>query len=449
MPLSGLEIYKFLPKSNCKKCGFPTCLAFAMKLALKQAELAKCPDISDEAQQALAAAARPPIRLVSIGSGDRKVEVGNEVVLFRHEKTFFHAPGFMVRLKDTTPAQELSQRVGEVKEYAVERVGRKLVLDGFAVENASGSAPTFAQCAATVAQAGLPLVLMARDPKAMEAALAQVGAQKPLIYAATKDNAADMAALAKKYQCPLAVYEPQSLEALAGVVDQVTKAGVEDVVLDPGARDFASSLSALTQIRRLALKKSFRPLGYPVIVFPGEAAASPEEEAMLAGQQVAKYAGVVVLDRFSPAMVYPLITLRMNIYTDPQKPIQVSPGIYPIGSPKASAPLLITTNFSLTYFSVAGEVEASRFPSWLLVVDSEGLSVLTAWAAGKFDAARIAKAVKGGEVAKSVGHKSLVIPGHVAVLMGELEEELPGWKIMVGPREAIDIGGFLKRNWAA
>ena len=450
MALSGIEVYKFLPKTNCKKCGFPTCLAFAMKLAGKSVELSKCPDVSEQAKAALDAASRPPIRLVAVGEGERKFEVGNELVMHRHEKTFYHPPGIMVRVKDTDAADAVASKVKAVGGYSVERVGIDLRLNGFAIENASKNAATFAKCAEAVSSAtNLPLVLMSADPAAIEAALAKVAAKKPLIYAATKDNADAMAALAKKFGCPIAVSTSNGLGELAEIADKVNKAGLEDIVLDPGARGFSESLGALTQIRRLALKKSFRPLGYPVITFPGEGAKSPEEEVMLAGQQVAKYAGIIVLDHFSPALIYPLLTLRLNVYTDPQKPIQVKPGIYKLGEPKPTSPLCVTTNFSLTYFSIAGELEASGFASWLLVCDTEGLSVLTSWAAGKFDAEKIAKTIKEHNVAASVSHRKVIIPGHVAVLRGELEEELPDWKILVGPRDAVDVGGFLKREWTS
>jgi acetyl-CoA decarbonylase/synthase complex subunit gamma len=256
-----------------------------------------------------------------------------------------------------------------------------------------------------------------------------------------------MIELAKKYSCPLAVYG-NGLEEVAGLTEKATKAGVEDLVVDSGARGYANSLVALTQVRRLALKKSFALLGYPVITFPGEGAKSVNDEAMLAGMHIAKYAGIIVLDNFSPAMAYPLLTMRLNIYTDPQKPIQMAAGVYPLGDPKADSCLCVTTNFSLTYFSIAGELENSGFPSWLLVCDTEGLSVLTAWAAGKFDAEKIAKAVKDFKVPDTVSHKKLIIPGGVSVLKGDLEDELPGWDIMVGPREAMAIGGYLKEYWS-
>jgi len=450
MALTGVEIYKYLPKTNCKECGFPTCLAFAMKLAAKAVELSLCPYVSEEAKQALEAASKPPIRLVTIGAGERKIEVGNEVVMFRHEKTFYHPPGIVLRVKDNDSADDISRLVDDVAGYSVERVGLELKMDGFAIENATKDGGSFAKCVELVSsKTDLPLILMSEDPSVMDQALEKVASAKPLIYAATKENWEQMADLALRHQCPLAVRETEGLGELAEVVEQVTGKGVEDVVLDPGARDFGESLTTLTQIRRLALRKSFQPLGYPIITFPGEAATNVEEEVLLAGQQVAKYAGIIVLDHFSPSILYPLLTLRLNIYTDPQKPIQMTPGIYEVGTPKDDSPLCVTTNFSLTYFSIAGELESSGFPSWLLVCDTEGLSVLTAWAAGKFDAERIAKTVKEFNIAEKVSHRKLILPGHVAVLLGELEEELPDWKVMVGPRDAFNVGGYLKENWAA
>jgi len=441
MALTGLDIYKLLPKTNCKECGYPTCLAFAMKLAVKQAELAACPDVTEEAKAQLAAAAVPPIRLVTIGRGERKVEVGNETVLFRHEKTFFHPPGLMVRVKDTQPIDMVEKRAREVADYSVEYVGLELRLDGLAVENASGEASAFASAVERVRETGLPLILISSDPGAMEAALAK--SVSPLIYAADEENWEAMSELAKKHQAPLAV-RASGLEPLVELVEKVRGAGVEDLVLDPGCRGSNDCLVTFTLIRRLALQKNFRPLGFPLIAFPGEEANSPEEEAILAGQHIAKYGGFVVMEDFDPALAYPLLTLRQNIYTDPREPIQVTPGIYEFGKPAPDSPLLITTNFSITYFSVANEVEGSGIPSWLLVADSEGMSVLTGWAAGKFDADQIAKTVKTTAIEEKVNHRKLTIPGAVAVLSGELEDELPGWEILVGPREAVDLPAYLK-----
>ncbi len=426
----------------------PTCLAFAMKLAAKQAELTSCPYVSEAAKEALDAAAAPPVRLVTVGTGDSKVEVGNETVLFRHDKTFYHAPGIFVRVKDTDPAEEALAKAKAVVEYSVERVGVMMSPAGLAVENASGNAQTFAAFVQEMANLGdRPMVLISSDPAAIAAALPAVADRKPLIYAADKDNMAGMVEQAKKHGCALAIREPAGLSELASLSEQVSKAGVADIVLDPGTRSAAENLASFTQIRRLALRKNFRLFGYPMIGFPGEGADSVEEEYTFAGQQVMKYGGFIVLDHFNPASMYALLTLRLNIYTDPQKPIQVKPDVYSFGEVTPESSVLITTNFSITYFSVAGEIEASGVPTYLLVTDSEGLSVLTAWAAGKFDAEKIAKAVKGSDLDQRVSHRYVVLPGYVSTLSGEVEEELPGWKVLVGPREAVDISTYLRRTW--
>ncbi len=279
----------------------------------------------------------------------------------------------------------------------------------------------------------------------MSAALEKVGDSRPLIYAATKDNIDQMGQLAKKYSCPMVVKSSDGLDELAELSEKASGAGVEDIILDPGDRDLHNSLVSFTQVRRLALRK-FEPFGYPIISFPGEGASSVEEEVNLAAQHIAKYANVIVMDSFSPAIAYNLLTLRLNVYTDPQVPIQLQSGIYQVGSPDEKSPLCITTNYALSYFAISGEVEATGRPSWILVVDTEGLSVLTAWSAGKFDADGIAAHIKQFDAADKVNHNSLILPGGVAILKGETEENLPDWKILVGPREAPGIGGYFKQN---
>jgi acetyl-CoA decarbonylase/synthase complex subunit gamma len=446
MPLTGLEIYKLLPQTNCKDCGFPTCLAFAMKLAAKQAELKDCPHVSEEAADKLAAASAPPIRLVELSGGNGKVQVGNETVLFRHEKTFYHKPGLFLRVKATDGADKIKAQVSEAAAYQVDYVGITLELDGFAIDSAGADAAAFA-AAVSAAQSATekPLILLAPEPATARAGLEAADGKRPLLYAADADNASEMAALAKEHQIPL-VAKAGTLDALAELTKTLTDAGLEDIVLDPQIEGFHAGLERLTALRRLAIKSNFRPLGFPVITFPGQ--DDEKDASLLAAQHIAKYAGFIVVESFDPAALYPLLVLRENIYTDPQKPIQVQPGLYEINSPDDKAPVMVTTNFSITYFSVANEVESSGWPAWLLVADAEGMSVLTAWAAGNFDAERIAKAVKAFGTEDKVAHRKLIIPGQVAVLSGELEEELPGWEIMVGPREAVDISGYLKAMWS-
>jgi len=280
-----------------------------------------------------------------------------------------------------------------------------------------------------------PLILVGSDPSVLEAGLKVLTGETAMIYAADADNWEAMSQLAKQYQAALAVSAPD-VDSLAALTEKVKGKGLEDLVLAVDGGNLSKMLALSTQIRRLALKKNFRPLGYPTVIFP----KNPEAAA----QAIVKYAGFIVLDHFAPELVYPLLVLRQNIYTDPQKPIQVQPGVYEINNPQPNSPVLVTTNFSITYFSVANEVEGSGLPAWLTVCDAEGMSVLTAWAAGKFDAERIAKAIKTFNLADKVERKRVVLPGHVAVLSGELEEELPGWEIRVGPREAVDLPKFMK-----
>ena len=438
MALSGIQIYKLLPQTNCKECGFPTCLAFAMKLAAKQVELASCPYVSDDSKAKLAESSAPTIRLVVLKSNGYEVKAGNEVVLYRHEKTFYNKPGLFVQVSDEHTPEEIQGFTVPAEKYTTNYVGMDLSLDGLAVKSSTGDPQRFANAVSAVREIShRPLILVSSDPVVIEAGLRAIDGEYPLIYAADDNNWEAMAALAKQYQAALAVTAP-SLDALAVLAQKIKEKGIEDLVLDTGGRNLSATLALNTQIRRLALKKNFRDLGYPIIAFPDSPTA--------AAQAVAKYAGFVVLDHFAPELAYALLVLRQNIYTDPQKPIQVQPGLYEINNPTAESPVLVTTNFSITYFSVANEVESSGLPAWLLVTDAEGMSVLTAWAAGKFDAERIAKAVRGFNVVDKISQKRVVLPGHVAVLSGELEGELPGWEIRVGPREAVDIPKFMKQT---
>jgi acetyl-CoA decarbonylase/synthase complex subunit gamma len=444
MALTGIQIYKLLPQTNCKECGYPTCLAFAMKLSAKQVELSACPYVTPEAKAQLAESAAPPIRLIALKSDGYEAKAGNEVVLFRHEKTFYNKPGLFIRVYDDQPLEMIKAMVTEANAYAVNYVGMDLTVDGFAIASASGDPNAFTAAIQTVrATSKRPIILMSRDVNVIKAGLSVLKGETPLIYGADSKNWEGFVDLAKESKAALGLVAG-SLAEMAEMTEKIKAKGVEDLVIDPGGRDLGSGLAIDTTIRRLAVKKNFRSLGFPVITFPGDV-SDPGMEAVQATQAITKYAGFIVLDHFNPAMIYPLLVLRQNIYTDPQKPIQVQPGIYEINAPKPEDPVLVTTNFSITYFSVANEVEGSGLPAWLLVTDAEGMSVLTAWAAGKFDAERIAKAVKGFNVADKVSRKRIVLPGHVAVLSGELEGELPDWEIRVGPREAVDLPTFMKQ----
>ena len=440
MALSGIQIYKMLPQTNCKDCDFPTCLAFAMKLAAKQVDLALCPHVSDESKELLSEAAAPPVRPFALKSNGYESKAGNEVVLFRHEKTFYSRPGLFLRVYDSQSVEEIKAKVTPADAYVVDYVGIELDMGGFVVQANGGD---FAQAVSAVREVSKRPLILIGDVDELKAGLATLsGDEKVMLAHATSENWEAMAALAKEHDAVLAI-EADSVDEMVSLSEKVQGAGVKDLVLSPTQRGFHGTLTANTTARRMAIKKNFRALGFPIINFPGDV-GSASRETTLAAQAIGKYSGFIVLDHFSPEVAYALLVLRENIYTDPQKPIQVTPGVYEVNDPGPDAPVLVTTNFSITYFSVANEVESSGSPSWLLVTDAEGMSVLTAWAAGKFDAEIIAKQVKQFNVADKVDSMKIVLPGHTAVLSGELEEELPDWKVLVGPREAVDIPAYLK-----
>jgi acetyl-CoA decarbonylase/synthase complex subunit gamma len=440
MALSGIQIYKLLPQTNCKECGFPTCLAFAMKLAAKQVELDLCPDISDESRALLSEAAAPPVRPLALKSNGYEVKAGNEVVLFRHEKTFYSPPGLFIRVYDSMSAEDIKAKVEPADKYQVDYVGMEFEMGGFAIQADGGD---FGAAVSAVREVSHKPLILIGEPDEIKAGLDKLSeGETALIAHATAGNWEAMSALAVENDAALTI-QADTIDEMVTLSEKVQGAGVKNAVLSPTQRGFKGTLLANTISRRMALKRNFRPLGFPIISFPGDV-NDPARETMLAAQAIGKYTSFIVLDNFSPEIAYPLLVLGANIFTDPQKPIQVQPGVYEINDPGPEDPVLVTTNFSITYFSVANEVESSGAPAWLVVTDAEGMSVLTAWAAGKFDAERIAKDIKRFGVPDKVSNHRVVLPGHVAVLSGELEEELPGWEIKVGPREAVDLPIYLK-----
>lgn len=445
MALTGLEIYKQLPKKNCGECGPPTCLAFAMSLAGGKASLDSCPYVSDEARAALESAAAPPIAKVIFGAGENSVTMGDETELFRHDKKFYHETAVAFRIVDTLDENEIVARTEQINDLVFVRVGLEYRVQGIAVENASGDSDKFAAAVATVAKnTKLPLVLISDNVEAMTKALEVDGLVKPLLYAATNDNYEAMTKLALEKNCPLAV-KGENLEDLAGLVGKVTALGKKDLVLDSGARNLSRAFADFTQIRRQSIKKKFRPFGFPIIAFT--TATDPLEEIAEASAYVSKYASLIIMNTVEKAHVLPLLSWRQNLYTDPQVPIRVEEKLHEVGNVTPDSPVYITTNFSLTYYTVEGEVEASKIPSYILAVDTDGLSVLTAYADGKFEADKIAKVMKKVGLEEKVSHRNIVLPGLVAVLSGKLEEE-SGWNVIVGPREASGIPAFAKSQFA-
>lgn len=450
MGLTGIQIFKLLPKTNCGECGVPTCLAFAMNLASGKAELDKCPYVSEEAREKLSSESAPPIRPLTVGTGEYAVKVGGETVMFRHEKTFVNAPGLAVVVGTGEDEASIQGKMERFKAAQFDRVGLKLRAEMFAVRDSTGDGGKFAALAKKVSEGtGASLVLMSDDVDALKTAVAALREKKPLIYAATAANAEALGALAKESACPLAVRGDGSIESTVALTEKLAAMGLKDLVIDTGSRELKKVFQEQILIRRSALKDRFRPLGYPTLIMADQMAGDPMEEALVAGTFIAKYGAIIVMNDIRPETLFPLLLQRLNIYTDPQRPMTAEQGIYPINNPDRNSPILVTCNFSLTYFIISGEIESSRVPAWLCVQDTEGLSVMTAWAAGKFSGESVGAFINKCGIKSKVDHTNVVIPGYAAGISGELEEELPGWKVIVGPREASQLPRFLKACQAA
>ena len=445
MALTGLQIQKLLPGTNCKECGSNTCLAFAMKLAGKKAELSACPYASDEIKRVLGAASEPPVRVTVLGP-EKTLKLGGETVLYRHEKTFVHQTAFAVNINDTDAAAEVAKVLAAVRDYKLDRVGETLTVELVAVTQKSGSAETFAAAAKQAYETTKkPLVLRSADAAALAAAAVAVKGSGSILSAATPESAAELSKVAAANGHALAITAPD-LDALAALSSTLRDAGFKDVILQPTTYSEAEQFQVNSISRSLALKHGFKAFGCATLRFIE--GGDYVDSTISAVTELSKYGGVCVLPTFDPAQLSVLMTLRQNIYTDPQKPIQVEPKVYAVGEPNENSPVFVTTNFSLTYFIVSGEIENSGTSAWLVVPECEGMSVLTAWAAGKFGGGTIAKFIKSIGLEQQVKTREIIIPGYVAQISGELEEGLPGWKVLVGPQEAGDIESFVKARLA-
>lgn len=446
MALTGMDIFKLLPKSNCQDCGVATCLAFAMKLAAGQAELDACPHVTQEIREKLEEASAPAVRQVVIGCGDTAVRIGGETVQFRHEKTFVNKPAIGVVLNETMSEDRIDAVISRFLSLKYERVGQVLQADIIAIRDTRGDTERFLRTIEKVKKAGIgTMVLMSPSTDTLAAGAAATDGMRPLLYAADEKNLEHLHRLALTHTCPLAV-KGKGLEESAGLVKQLLDMKFKDIVIDTGARTLSQAFYDSVAMRRAAVVAKNRMVGFPTIVLPCDMVDDPVQETLYAATFIAKYGGIILLSDIHGERLFPLLLQRMNIYTDPQRPMTTSEGIYEINGPTPTSPVVITSNFSLTYFIVSSEIESSRVPTWLLIKDTEGLSVLTAWAAGKFSADTIGPFVRKSGIEEKIKQKRLIIPGCVANISGELEEELKDWEIHIGPREASALVPYLK-NW--
>jgi acetyl-CoA decarbonylase/synthase complex subunit gamma len=442
MALTGLQIFKLMPKTNCKDCGHPTCLAFSMALASAKTTLDACPHVSGEAKEALGSSSAPPVTKVTFGVGGKARETGDETVLFRHDKQFFHPTCLAVTIDDNDP--NFDTRLEAINDLVFERVGETVMIDAIALVDKSGDKTAFVERAKSIADKGkFAPIYISNNAEILAAAATATKAAKPLLYGATSDNWEAVASAAKEADCPLVVSasDINALSALSEKVAAVTK----NIILSTTATGVNQRLADLTQIRRQAIRKKIRPLGYPSIV--SVTGAEPLAQIAEASAYVAKYGSIIVTDVADKAGLLPLCALRQNLFSNPQKPAQVEPGVYAVGEASPDSPVYCTTNFSLTYYTVEGEVTSSRIPSWIIATPTDGTSVLTAWAAGKFTADKIAEFIQEIKLEEKVNHKTIVMPGYVAVLKAPLEEK-SGWKVMVATNEASGIPAFAKAHFA-
>ncbi len=450
MALTGLEIFKLLPKTNCHECGFTTCLAFAMNLSAGKIELSACPYVSEEAKAEIAAVDEPPIRRITIGTGDKALNVGGETVMFRHENRFENPPGFAILIVDTMAGAEVDARLKRFQAFRYERMGFLLRPELVAIRGDSKDTQKYADLVVKVKRnSDANIILMSDNIDLLSAGVRACADRKPLIYAATPDNVEQVVDLSIRYSCPVTA-KASSLEKLVELTTLLIEGGVNDIVLDPGSRTLRRAIEEQVFIRRAAIYQNIRPLGFPSIVFPCEMTDDPMMETLMAAAFVAKYGGIVVISDFQGETLFPLLLQRMEIYSDPQEPLMAPEGIYEIGEPNQNAPVLLTSSWPLTYYNLSLAVEAAHIPAFLCVQHIEDPDVMC-WChhcmrstqRGKLNAENTGRFIEKIGIKDRVQHRKLVISGRNAQFSAELEQVLPAWEILVGPAEASQIAGFL------
>ncbi len=440
MALTGLEIFKLLPNKNCNECGVPTCLAFAMKLAAKSAEPTLCPYISEKSLDILGASQSPPIKKLNFKLNDNSYEMGAETVLYRHEKTFLNKTLIALEVSDKLSDTEFSNKINEINSYVFERVGEKLECESISLLNETNNKENYLNKFKNLQKLNKILILSNIKADYLSDILQiENNHSRLIINSINKQEFDSYINLVKDKEIKIVLYS-ETLNELFELVQKAENNGIKNILLKTGSQSLSKLLNDNIALRRFAIKKNFKPSGYPILTETND-----EINSSIIG--ICKYTSLLILKKYNGATLFPLLTLRQNIYTDPQKPLQIQPGIYNIGEPKKESPLLVTTNFSLTYFIVSGEIENSPYSAHLLITDSEGMSVLTAWSANKFSAQLIAKSLINSGIENQISHKKIIIPGYVSILKGELEDELAGWEIMVGPQEAADLSLYLNEMW--
>ena len=460
--LSPIDVYKLLPKTNCKECGEENCMAFAAKLVNREVKLEECPPLlkkeNEEAYKKLWDLLKPPVREITIGVGDHAVKIGGKLVMYRHELTYLNLTAIAIDVTDEMTDEELLQRVKYTEDFRYGYIGQELRLNMVAVRSTSNDPQRFGSTVKKVVEkTSLPLILCSRDPKVLESGLVAATGRRPLIYAATKDNWREMAELALMYNCPLTVFAPNDLKLLRSLMRTLKEYGVEDLVLDPGTfptEGLADTINSFTMIRRAACKEGDELLGFPLMGTPitawMEHGAAPEiaawREAYVASMLITRYADALIMHSAEGWVLLPTLILRQNLYTDPRKPVAVEAGLRTLGKPDENSPVMFTTNFALTYYTVESDITSGGVNCYLIVVDTEGISVESSVAGRQLTAEKVAEAIKQTGIEGKVKHRKLIIPGRAARLSGEIQE-LTGWEVLVGPIDSSGIPKFIQEKW--
>ena len=460
--LSPIDVYTLLPKTNCKECGENNCMAFATKVVNREVSVEQCPPLLTKKFEKnylkLKEMLKPAVKEVTVGADASAIKVGGKLVMYRHEFTYFNPTAIAIDVTDEMSEEELSGRVKKTQEFSYIYIGNDLKLQMIAVRSTSGDANKFKAAVKKVSEiTKLPLILCSTDSSVMEAGLMAIPKARPLIYAATKDNWKEMAELALMYNCPLAVSAPNDLDLLKSMVKTMEAYGIEDLVLDPGTftgAGLGDTINNFTMLRRASCEMGDEMVGYPLIGTPitawTEPANSPTvnawKEAQVASMLVTRFADILIMHGTEGWALLPLTVLRQNIYTDPRKPVAVEAGLRAIGTPDENSPVMMTSNFALTYYTVEQDIESTGKSAYLLVVDSEGTAIDSGVAGRKLTAETVADGIKESDVEGKVKHRKLIIPGKAARISGEIEE-LSNWEVLVGPQDSSGIAKFLKEKW--
>ncbi|HII84552.1 MAG TPA: acetyl-CoA decarbonylase/synthase complex subunit gamma [Methanobacterium subterraneum] len=456
MQVTAMDIYRLLPQTNCEDCeeaacGEASCMAFATKLSEKEAQLELCTELSPEGLTKLESLLAPAVREITIGTGDKTTTIGGDEVLYRYELTYYNPTSLVIDIADNLDDDEFTERVKTIEETEFERIGEMLTLDAVALRNASGDSDKFAEAASKLKKAKLPLVLCSFDSEAMKAALEKVGDERPLIYGVTESNLEEMSALALEYNCPVTIFSPNDLEKMKQISRTLREKGIEDIVLDPGTyveEGIGDSLDNFVMIRRLAVEEQDEDFRFPILGIPAltwlyekDEIKGGIREATIAATLMNKYADMLIFHGTNIWELIPVLTLRQGIYTDPRKPQAVDAGLYEFGEVNKDSPVLMTTNFALTFYTVEGDIKG-KTNAYLLVLDTEGRAVDVSLAGGQLNAEAVADLIKETGIEEKVDTRKLIIPGLSAPVSGEIEDE-SGWEVLVGPRDSSAVPGFI------